>query len=118
MCLFKGLCIATSMVFLLIPTSVKAETWVQLDERITIDTDSILMEENLRAYWMRFDNSPGFFMANEVVNCTTGKNQVMRIVVYNSLGRVVDDATYQPGEKTTYIVPGTKGSMVRNFVCQ
>ena len=117
MCFFKGLCIAVSITFLLMPDPVKAETWVRLDERLTIDVDSILMNGDLRTYWMRFDKGSHFYMSHEIVDCITGRKERMRIVVYNSSGRVVDEKTHQPGETTMYVIPGSNGSMVRNFVC-
>ncbi len=102
---------------LLIPAPARAESWVQLDDRMTIDADSVLMNGDLRMYWLRFDYGSQFFMSHATVNCVTGRDETMEIVVYNASGRATDSKRFRPGENSRYIIPGSNGSLVLNFVC-
>lgn len=115
----KEIALILSVIAVLLPQAVLAETWVQLDDRMIIDADSIIMNGELRAYWMRFAlGNSQFSMHRELVDCVTGERATAEVVVYNADGRVADHKTYNPGETSKYIIPGSKGAIVYNYVCR
>lgn len=114
----KKFAVVLSAIVLLVPQQVLAENWVRLDERIVIDADSILMNGELRRYWTLFDlGNSQFSMNHEILNCITREGGTMKVVVYDSYGRVSDSKTYAPEKNIRNIIPGSKGSIVYNYVC-
>ena len=104
---------------LIAPVPALAESWVQLNERMTIDADSVLMSGDMRTYWLQFDDgSQSSIVSHEIVNCVTGKKETMESVFYNARGRAVYKKHFRPGEKTKYIIPGSNGAMILDFVCR
>ena len=101
---------------LLTPVPALAESWVQLNERMTIDADSVLMSGDMRTYWLQFDDgSQSSIISHEVVNCVTGKKETMESVFYNASGTVYKKH-FRPGEKTKYIISGSNRAMILDFV--
>lgn len=115
---FHKVAVLFSAIALFTPTPALAESWVQLNDKMIIDADSVVMNGDLRAYWIRFESGSKFSMIHEVLSCTSGRKETMEVVVYNASGSPTSNLQFRPGEEAEYIIPGTKGATVLNFVCQ